>query len=248
MIVIVVGMHRSGTSAVAGLLHLNGISMGKMRDFKPKPLPQNPKGFYENYVFRKISDSVLEYSKYDVKSYNPILNEIRLPIRIKTKMMKVVEEYNSKFENWGWKDPRTCLTLEVWLEVISEMNLFEQVKILFTIRNEYSVAKSLYSRNHLPLDQSVKLWKTYNECAINTIDQFGAETHYFTYEQLIGNPIKITDSIFSFLDHKFDKKTVMSFVDIKLNRSEKDFTSNERDSTIPGLSAFKEKLYSRISI
>jgi hypothetical protein len=49
-------MHRSGTSAVAGILHLNGIAMGSEKTFKPKPLPQNPKGFYENYDFRKIND------------------------------------------------------------------------------------------------------------------------------------------------------------------------------------------------
>ena len=51
MIVIVVGMHRSGTSAVAGILHLHGISMGSEKTFKPKPLPQNPMGFYENFGF-----------------------------------------------------------------------------------------------------------------------------------------------------------------------------------------------------
>jgi len=46
LIVIVVGVHRSGTSAVAGILHLNGIAMGSEKTFKSKPMPQNPRGFY----------------------------------------------------------------------------------------------------------------------------------------------------------------------------------------------------------
>ena len=70
MIVIVLGMHRSGTSAIAGILHLNKIIMGSKDNFKPKPLPQNPKGFYENYDFRKINDQILKKVNYNVKSLN----------------------------------------------------------------------------------------------------------------------------------------------------------------------------------
>ena len=49
MITIVLGMHRSGTSVVAGILHFNKVSMGTYETFWPRPLPQNPKGFYDNY-------------------------------------------------------------------------------------------------------------------------------------------------------------------------------------------------------
>ena len=59
MITIVLGMHRSGTSVVAGILHFNKIIMGTYDTFWPRPLPQNPKGFYENYDFRKINDTIL---------------------------------------------------------------------------------------------------------------------------------------------------------------------------------------------
>ena len=51
MITIILGMHRSGTSTVAGVLHLNKIIMGTYQNFWPRPLTQNPKGFYENYDF-----------------------------------------------------------------------------------------------------------------------------------------------------------------------------------------------------
>ena len=53
MITIILGMHRSGTSTIAGVLHLNNISMGTYKNFWPRPLAQNPKGFYENYDFRQ---------------------------------------------------------------------------------------------------------------------------------------------------------------------------------------------------
>ena len=53
MIIIVLGMHRSGTSTVAGVLHMNKIVMGTYENFGHGSLRQNPKGFYENYDFRK---------------------------------------------------------------------------------------------------------------------------------------------------------------------------------------------------
>ena len=46
MIVIVIGMHRSGTSAVAGILHLNGIAMGSEKNFQTKTVTDKiPKDF-----------------------------------------------------------------------------------------------------------------------------------------------------------------------------------------------------------
>ena len=102
MITIVLGMHRSGTSVVAGILHFNKISMGTYETFWPRPLPQNPKGFYENYDFRKINDTILQESDYNTKHY-----KTRIPIpepskSIRGKMIKTVRSYEFKFKNWGW--------------------------------------------------------------------------------------------------------------------------------------------------
>ena len=83
MINIVLGMHRSGTSTVAGILHLHNIIMGTYQNFWPRPLKQNPKGFYENYDFRKINDTILKLSDYSVKSYKPQIPNIILNDKIK---------------------------------------------------------------------------------------------------------------------------------------------------------------------
>ena len=72
----ILGMHRSGTSTISGVLHMNKIIMGTYQNFWPRPLSQNPKGFYENYDFRKINDQLLKRSGYDVKSYSTNIPEI----------------------------------------------------------------------------------------------------------------------------------------------------------------------------
>ena len=79
-------MHRSGTSTVAGVLHLNKIIMGTYQNFWPRPLTQNPKGFYENYDFRKINDELLNKEGYDVKTYEPQIPYSEMTDRLYTKM------------------------------------------------------------------------------------------------------------------------------------------------------------------
>ena len=108
-------MHRSGTSAVAGILHLNGIAMGSEKTFKPKPLPQNPKGFYENYDFRKINDQILKQAGYKVKSFDTDIPVVHASDRTVAKMGKLTEKQVSENTDWGWKAPRTCLPLSEWL-------------------------------------------------------------------------------------------------------------------------------------
>jgi len=53
----VVGMHRSGTSATAGLLHRLGIHMGQ--ELMPAT-PFNPKGYFEHLQVRDFNDRLLE--------------------------------------------------------------------------------------------------------------------------------------------------------------------------------------------
>ena len=54
MITIVLGMHRSGTSVVAGILHFNKVSIGTYETFWPRPLPQNPKVFMKIMISEKL--------------------------------------------------------------------------------------------------------------------------------------------------------------------------------------------------
>ena len=70
MIVIVVDMHRSGTSALAGMLHHSEILMGEFRNLIPKPSPENQKGFFGNIRFRTINDRILKDASYKVKPWS----------------------------------------------------------------------------------------------------------------------------------------------------------------------------------
>lgn len=219
MIVIVLGMHRSGTSAISGILHLNNIIMGSKDNFKPKPLPQNPKGFYENYDFRKINDQILKKVNYNVKSLN---YNIPFPLpekKTEIKMKYLVNKQNLQYSNWGWKDPRTCLTLDHWLDIILKNNNKEDIKIIFTIREPLAVANSLKKRDKLDIYSGLKLWEVYNRRALTFIESYNLPTFYFFYEKLIENSNYVISKMFEYLKIDFDKEIISKFIDPKLNRS-----------------------------
>ena len=141
MIVIATGMHRSGTSALAGLLHTNGIVMGENEHFKPRPKKQNVKGFFENFRFRSLNDKILEYNDYRVKSFSPIIPIINFTNEHVDEGRQLIKEYSNKYENWGWKDPRTCLTLNFWLPLCTN------VYVVISRRSYKAIGYSMTTRN-----------------------------------------------------------------------------------------------------
>ena len=212
-------MHRSGTSAVAGILHLHGISMGSEKTFRPKPLLQNPMGFYENFDFRKLSDKILYRAGYKVKSFNSIIPQKIRADRHTVKMERLIGQQESKQKHWGWKDPRVCLTLHCWLGLLDNMKLLHKTKIVFTYREADSVANSLKRRDGLRKKESIRLWCEYNRRALISINQNLVKTFYLSYEGLLNNPIKLCQKLFRFLEMDFKKSVVDTFIDPNLNRS-----------------------------
>ena len=221
MITIILGMHRSGTSTFAGVLHLNKILMGNYKNFWPRPLAQNPKGFYENYDFRKINDQLLEEAGYTVKSYNSFIPELNPSKKILSKMKKIILDTNKKSNDWGWKDPRTCLTINWWIKSLEDMDLHEEVKIVFVSRNPSSVAKSLKTRNNLPISEGLEIWKAYTGNAINFCSKSNQSVFYCTFEQLLEDPILTCGKLFDFLNRKWDPLVVDKFIDRSISKSGK---------------------------
>jgi hypothetical protein len=152
MICLVVGMHRSGTSALAGMLHSNGIIMGRDDKWHPKPMRENPKGFFENRDFRALNDQILRDNGYKVKSFSPeipTINSTHVRAETMAQMELLVREYHTTYENWGFKDPRTCLTLGVWFEVMTGLGIYKDiVRVLIPCRPTDDVVASMMARGN----------------------------------------------------------------------------------------------------
>lgn len=147
MIVIVIGMHRSGSSALSGLLHQNGICMGEVQNFSPGPSKENPKGFFENYRFRHINDQILFEHGYSVKLFDPdvpICSKISEPLE--RSMRYIIASYQAAHPDWGFKDPRTCLTLNFWKKIFTNFKL--KPKFILIKRPIQDIASSMVARGN----------------------------------------------------------------------------------------------------
>jgi hypothetical protein len=153
-------MHRSGTSCLAGSLQKRGLFMGQVHESNP----YNRKGNRENQKFVDLNDKILQYNNagWDKPpSGNLVWNADHC-----RELETAVSEFNAvNHACWGFKDPRTLLTLEFWLSRLSV------VKFIGSVRHPLLVAKSLQSRNGFAIEQGLGLWLSYNERLLGLLEQ-----------------------------------------------------------------------------
>lgn len=175
---IVIGMHRSGTSLVAGLLHNAGIDMGE--GFFREPALDNPKGFYEDTRFRDINDSILKFNQYDVKSWGMNIPSCNADKSLYGQIRGVLEDAKRR-QTWGVKDPRFCLTWHLWYKGFPQ-----DTTVVYVYRNPIAVANSLITRGNVEtLSHGVTLWTIYNQRALGIRNHF--ETVFVNYDKVLAD-------------------------------------------------------------
>lgn len=144
----VVGMHRSGTSCLAGTLSDAGVPFGDVN----RKARHNPKGNIENRRVMDINNAVLANGGGSwLEPVTGVWTDTERAER---------DEVLSDYSNWplfGIKDPRLLFTLDGWLEAVADQRL------IATFRHPLGVAASLQRRNRMPLDEGLDLWLRYNE-------------------------------------------------------------------------------------
>lgn len=189
---IVLGAHRSGTSAVANVLHEAGIVMGTDRTFFPRANRENPRGFYENVEFRQINDAILRRNGYDVKAWNPSPVKVAHVPACQPWMDHLLRDYRTRYSDWGWKDPRQMLTLRAWHRTFQRHDLLPNIRLLLIYRNPLAVAQSMLHRGNVQsLSHGVALWQLYNSSALDALSLYrSCEVITVNYEAMVANPLR----------------------------------------------------------
>ena len=187
---VVLGMHRSGTSMLSGLMSIGqGYKVGG-------PLIgghyDNPKGFFELLPIVLQNDRFLgkqgitwDYNviRYDYKKALDQKKSNHIPFKEGEKGLNVLNDPN----NWPWlqKDPRMCITLKTWLELLDY-----EPAALFTYRHPLEVAFSLEKRSNESVEfyMGLRLWIIYNMRAIQNSAHLCRVLS--SNEAILNNPIK----------------------------------------------------------
>lgn len=158
----ILGMHRSGTSMLSGLL-IEGFGYHTGEPLLP-PHSTNEKGFYELIPFVNQNDAfMLDEGIYwhsaTIGRYED-LKEIKLT-EDGVQTQKILNDPTNV--PWLLKDPRICITLRSWLPLINS-----KPAAVFTYRHPLEVAMSLEKREsgHFCISRGLRAWVRYNKAAV----------------------------------------------------------------------------------
>jgi hypothetical protein len=181
--VLVVGMHRSGTSAITGALAHLGLAVPAPTD-RWQTTADNPDHF-ESVALGLHDDALLERlgGAWDrPPDVSPGWESD--PELAGDELGDPAVAANAAFPDTApvvWKDPRVCLLLPYWLA-----HLPGPVAAVFIWRAPLSVARSLQARDGFNLEGAVALWEWYNRAALSGLR--GVDTFVVRYESLVADP------------------------------------------------------------
>lgn len=160
MLIVVLGMHRSGTSAVTRSLKTMAVSLG---DRLMPPVPGiNDKGFYEDLDLVALNERMLEACGYSWDSVTPILPSDVDRLINQGFLLEALTFLRSRLASYplfGIKDPRIAKLMPFWQKVFSEGGI--NVRYVMAYRNPLSVVQSLEARDEFARTKSFLLMADY---------------------------------------------------------------------------------------
>jgi len=154
--ILVLGMHRSGTSALTRVLNLYGAALPR-RIMAPDP--NNEKGYWEPEAIVTIHDELLSAagsSWDDVLDFPAAWFSSEIAQTFAIRLLEVLREEYAVAKLFVVKDPRINRLLPFWLPLLEEFNVEPSCAII--VRNPLEVAASLKARDGFEQPKSMLLW------------------------------------------------------------------------------------------
>ena len=206
---VVLGMHRSGTSLVSNILGDMGVDMG---DNMLGANTSNPYGHYEDMTYLALNDKFLKecMGSWDKPPSKKVIDE-KLP-DFRGRAKKRIES-NVKKKYWGWKDPRTVLTLDLYKPYLTNPIY------IVVYRNPTDVVASLLERDK-NLKKASKdkkneyfvLLDDYYRRLKNHIREFDGPILKVRYESVSSDPTRFARKLSKITGINYDSKKARNIV------------------------------------
>ena len=224
--VFVLGMHRSGTSAVTRLVSLLGLHTPPEEDLV-QPTDKNPKGYWESESLVAFTERVLAAVGCDMRCPKVLEdgweNDARLDVLRREAGGVVGEVFPTG--PWVWKDPRHCLAFAFWRIVLPERPV-----VILVNRNPLEIAASAARvRTESGKRYTLAVWERYLRQALDQIA--GLSVFVTSFDDVLSAPLdwcRQTQAFLSAADvpvHPPLESDVLAFVDLQLRHTE--FTSTD---------------------
>ncbi len=154
-VLVILGMHRSGTSLITQWLYKCGLNIG---DDLLGPGMGNAEGHFEDKDFLQIHEDILRSGNLSRIGLITAKISGNISDEQKEKIRANLEVKNKLHAQWGWKDPRTCLFLDHYRELLNN------AKYIIIIRDCDTVVNSLVNRAY-------KKYEKKNFSRLNTVSK-----------------------------------------------------------------------------
>ena len=170
----VLGMHRSGTSLCANILHALGVDMAD----EPGVSPNNQRGHWERPRINDLNDQVFtafgrawSHPSHSLALpphwlVDPRTHAVRVALTefLAPRLRAASAQEPDAPPAWGVKDPRIARLMPLWRQVCGDAGATP--RFVFCVRDPAQVARSLSQRDKLARDQAEYRWLVYNADAV----------------------------------------------------------------------------------
>ena len=191
-VLMIAGMHRSGTSALCSALQSCGVSFGA--NLLAPMEGVNEEGFWEDAAVVRLNEEVLQ--RLGGTWYCPPRNMHTIDWSSDTladlteAAGEVLERGFGEGELQALKDPRLCLTLPLWLRASEAQQLPATVGVMS--RAPMAVAQSLSLRDGFPLGYGLRLYAQYRNLLVQALPP---NSRYVTYDDLLQDPASVMQAL-----------------------------------------------------
>lgn len=192
--ILVLGMHRSGTSILSAALVAAGSFIGS--DLFP-PSISNPVGFWESREIASTLDSILARTGSSWEDSRRVTFADRATRTAAVRELgRLIARKFRLAPLFSVKDPRSCRLAGLWSEALSCAGV--SVKVVIPVRHPMEVAASLAVRNRFPVEKSLRLWTRHVLDALR--QSRGFPTTIVRYADLLADGPREIDRIGASLD------------------------------------------------
>ena len=182
--VIILGMHRSGTSAISRFVNMLGFDLG---DHIMAARADNPKGFWENEEIVRHNDELMASAGLRWDALELDLSSVLKKGLTKKSLNVALRILRREFsaDQIVIKDPRICRLYPIWQEILWSANF--SITPVIVYRDPGSVARSLEKRDNMPLNRGLLLWLIY---VLEAVQYAKRKPIIINYDELIQEPEK----------------------------------------------------------
>lgn len=215
---VVLGMHRSGTSGVTRLLNMAGAWFGP-DGIATEANEENPRGFWERRDVRAVCDGLLHAGGFDWWRLSGF-SAAALPAEARDHWLGAFEEILVELNDnrpWVVKEPRLCLLFPL------VKPLLDAPVCIHVTREPLEVAQSVHRRNQFPMQAALALWELYTVRAFEASE--GLPRILVRYEDLMADPVATTARLLGELEalgvaglHQVPDADILGFISGDLHR------------------------------